>query len=71
MLTPGPAAKQAFACFAAFDVIASSKADLAGLMRVLTERARFLTPAAPRPTWAWGSRPRTATCSGPPFPPTG
>ena len=33
VLTPGPADKQAFACFAAFDVMAGSRADLADLMR--------------------------------------
>jgi deferrochelatase/peroxidase EfeB len=43
VLTPGPAGKQAFACFAAFDSIAGSKAELADLMQVLTQRARFLT----------------------------
>ena len=43
VLTPGPAAKQPFACFAAFDSIATSRSGLADLLRVLTERSRFLT----------------------------
>jgi deferrochelatase/peroxidase EfeB len=43
VLTPGPAAKQDFACFAAFDVTAGSRQGLAELMQVLTGRARFLT----------------------------
>ena len=50
VLTPGPAAKQPYACFAAFDSITGSRAELARLMQVLTSRARFLatggTPAA-------------------------
>lgn len=43
ILTPGPADKQRFASFAAFDVIADTKADLVELMKVLTYRARVLT----------------------------
>jgi deferrochelatase/peroxidase EfeB len=43
VLTPGPAAKQDFACFAAFDVTAGSKQALGELMQALTGRARFLT----------------------------
>ena len=43
ILTPGPADKQDYACFAAFDVIAQDNKDLAGLMQALTGRARFLT----------------------------
>jgi len=49
VLTPGPAGKQAAGCFAAFDVTAGSREDLGGLLRALTDRARFLaiggTPA--------------------------
>jgi len=43
ILTPGPADKQDYACFAAFDVTAQHKNELAGLMQALTGRARFLT----------------------------
>ncbi len=43
ILTPGPAGKQDYASFAAFDVTAASKKDLAGLLQTLTDRARFLT----------------------------
>jgi deferrochelatase/peroxidase EfeB len=39
ILTPPPAA----AAFVSFDVIASNRADLTGLFRTITERARFLT----------------------------
>jgi len=49
VLTPGPAGKQASACFAAFDVTAGSQDELGALLRALTGRARFLaaggTPA--------------------------
>ena len=43
VLTPGPGEKQPFSCFAAFDSTAGTKADLAALMKTLTERARYLT----------------------------
>ena len=43
VLTPGPADKQAVACFAAFDVLAGKRAGLAELMPTLTARARVLT----------------------------
>jgi deferrochelatase/peroxidase EfeB len=43
VLTPMPGEKQPFACFAAFDSTAASKADLITLMKTLTARARFLT----------------------------
>ena len=56
ILTPGPAAKQAAACFAAFDVTAGSRADLAGLMRALTDRARFLAAGGNPPDLGVGPR---------------
>ncbi|QMU70220.1 Dyp-type peroxidase [Streptacidiphilus sp. P02-A3a] len=43
ILTPGPADKQPFSCFVAFDSTATSRAELAELMKTLTARARFLT----------------------------
>jgi deferrochelatase/peroxidase EfeB len=42
ILTPDPAAKQAAACYAAFDVVAAGRADVAGLMQTITTRARSL-----------------------------
>jgi deferrochelatase/peroxidase EfeB len=57
ILAPGPAAKQDYASFAAFDVTAESRDDLAGLMQTLTGRARFL---------ATGGTPANAGVSQPP-----
>jgi deferrochelatase/peroxidase EfeB len=54
ILTPPPAAKQAYASFVAFDVTALSRTEFAGLLQMLTQRARFLTsggtPANPGPS---------------------
>ncbi|MGC4112231.1 MAG: Dyp-type peroxidase [Nocardioides sp.] len=47
ILTPGPATKQSYSCFAAYDVVeGTSKSGLAALMRTLTQRARVLTAGA-------------------------
>jgi deferrochelatase/peroxidase EfeB len=43
ILTPGPAQKQNFASYAAFDVTAAGRSGLADLMHTITDRARFLT----------------------------
>ena len=71
ILTPGPAAKQSAACVAAFDVTARGRAGLAGLMRTLTSRARFLTSGGNPPTSGSASPRRTAPCSARPSRPTG
>jgi deferrochelatase/peroxidase EfeB len=65
VLTPGPASRQAFACFAAFDSIADSKAELAGLMQVLTQRARFLTSGSTPPDLGIGHPPSDSDVLGP------
>jgi deferrochelatase/peroxidase EfeB len=65
VLTPGPAAKQSFACFAAFDTIATSRPDLADLMRVLTERSRFLTSGGTPPDLGIGQPPSDSDVLGP------
>ena len=65
ILTPGPAAKQSFACFAAFDIIATSRPDLADLMRVLTERSRFLTSSGTPPDLGIGQPPSDSDVLGP------
>ena len=65
VLTPGPAAKQSFACFAAFDSIAGSKAELASLMQVLTQRARFLTSGGTPADLGIGQPPSDSDVLGP------
>ena len=70
MLTPGPAGKQAFACFAAFDTTAGGRAGLAGLMRALTSRARFLTSGGTPPDLGVGQPPSDSDVLGPRCPPT-
>jgi len=65
VLTPGPAAKQSFACFAAFDTIATSRPDLADLMRVLTERSRSLTSGGTPPDLGIGQPPSDSDVLGP------
>ena len=43
ILTPAPVDKQASACYAAFDVVASTRSELADLLQTITRRARELT----------------------------
>jgi len=71
VLTPGPAGKQAFACFAAFDSIAGSKAELADLMQVLTQRARFLTSGGTPADLGIGQPPADSDILGPSVPADG
>jgi len=71
VLTPGPAAKQPYACFAAFDSIAGSTAALAGLGQVLTSRARFLTGGGTPPDLGVGQPPPDSDVLGPAVPADG
>ena len=71
VLTPGPAAKQASACFAAFDTTAGDRASLAGLMRTLTSRARFLTSGGTPPSLGVGHPPSDSDVLGPAVPADG
>ena len=71
VLTPVPAGKQAAACFAAFDTTAGSRADLAGLMRTLTSRARFLTSGGTPPDLGVGQPPSDSDVLGPTVPADG
>ena len=71
VLTPGPADKQSFSCYAAFDATAADKADLAALMRTLTARARFLTTGGSVPDLGVGSPPADSDVLGPIVPADG
>ncbi len=71
VLTPGPAGKQAFACFAAFDVMAGGQAGLADLMRALTSRARILTAGGAAPDLGVGQPPSDSDVLGPAVPADG
>ncbi|HVX21347.1 MAG TPA: iron uptake transporter deferrochelatase/peroxidase subunit [Acidimicrobiales bacterium] len=71
ILTPGPADKQAAACYAAFDVTATGRAGLAGLLRTLTARARFLAAGGTPPDLGVGSPPSDSDVLGPVVPADG
>ena len=71
ILTPGPADKQAAACYAAFDVTATGKAELAELMQTLTARARFLTTGGTPPDLGVGQPPSDSDVLGPVVPADG
>jgi deferrochelatase/peroxidase EfeB len=71
VLTPGPAAKQPYACFAAFDSIAGNRAGLADLMRILTSRARFLATGGTPPDLGVGQPPSDSDVLGPAVPADG
>ena len=71
VLTPGPAGKQAFACVAAFDAVVPDRAGLAGLLRGLTGRARFLTSGGTPPDPGVGPPPPDSDVLGPVVPADG
>jgi deferrochelatase/peroxidase EfeB len=71
VLTPGPAAKQPYACFAAFDSITGSRAELARLMQVLTSRARFLATGGTPADLGVGRPPADSDVLGPAVPADG
>jgi len=71
VLAPGPAGKQAAACFAAFDATAGGRTGLAGLMRALTTRARFLTSGGIPPDLGVGHPPSDSDVLGPTVPADG
>jgi deferrochelatase/peroxidase EfeB len=64
ILTPGPADKQRFAAFTAFDVTAPGRADLVVLMKGLTERARALTAGGAPPDSGIGHPPADSAVLG-------
>ena len=71
VLTPGPSGKQAFTCVAAFDSVAADKPALAGLLRTVTERARFLTAGGIPPNLGVSQPPSDSDVLGPVVPADG
>lgn len=65
ILTPAPAEKQNFACHVAFDVTSQNKDALAGVLRKLTERARFLCTGGTPPELGVGQPPADSAVVGP------
>ena len=68
VLTPGPAAKQAFTSVAAFDVTADG---LPGLLQTITTRARFLTAGGTPPNLGLHQPPSDTEILGPSVPADG
>jgi deferrochelatase/peroxidase EfeB len=71
ILTPGPSAKQAATCVAAFDVTAGNKAALAELFQTVTTRARFLTAGGTPPNLGVSQPPSDSDVLGPVVPADG
>jgi deferrochelatase/peroxidase EfeB len=71
ILTPGPSDKQNAACYAAFDVTAATRDDLAELFKTLTGRARFLTAGGAAPDLGVGQPPSDSAVLGADIPADG
>jgi deferrochelatase/peroxidase EfeB len=71
VLTPGPGDKQAFTCVASFNAAASGKAELADLLRTVTERARFLAAGGTPPNLGVSQPPSDSDVLGPVIPADG
>jgi deferrochelatase/peroxidase EfeB len=71
VLAPGPFQKQAYSTFAAFDVTAQSRPELAGLLQALTTRARFLTAGGQPPDLGVSQPPSDSDVLGPVLPADG
>jgi deferrochelatase/peroxidase EfeB len=72
ILTPGPADKQHFSMFAAYDLVeGTSRADLIDLMKTLTVRARFLTAGGTPPDLGLSAPPSDSDVLGPQIPADG
>jgi deferrochelatase/peroxidase EfeB len=71
VLLPGPNAKQAFTCVAAFNSTASSRAELTDLLQTVTDRARFLTAGGTPPDLGVSQPPSDSDVLGPVIPADG
>jgi len=71
ILTPGPSDKQNAACYAAFDVTAANRDELAELFKTLTGRARFLTAGGAAPDLGVGQPPSDSSILGADIPADG
>jgi deferrochelatase/peroxidase EfeB len=71
VLLPGPNAKQAFTCVAAFNCTASDKAALTDLLQTVTTRARFLTAGGVAPNLGVSQPPSDSDVLGPVIPADG
>ena len=71
VLTPSPAAKQAFTCVAAFDCTAEDPGGLASLLQTMTKRAQFLTAGGTPPNLGLDQPPSDSDVLGPHVPADG
>jgi len=71
VLNPGPSGKQPFTCVAAFDSTTANRAALAGLLRTVTARARFLTSGGTPPDLGVSQPPSDSDVLGPLVPADG
>jgi deferrochelatase/peroxidase EfeB len=72
ILTPGPADKQSFSMFAAYDIVdGTSRSGLVDLLRTLTARARFLTAGGVPPDLGVSAPPSDSDVLGPQIPADG
>jgi deferrochelatase/peroxidase EfeB len=71
VLTPGPAQKQPYAAYAAYDVTAAGKSGLTALFQTLTSRARFLTAGGTPPNLGVSHPPSDSDVLGPTIPADG
>ncbi len=71
VLLPGPNAKQMYTCVVSINSLAESKADLAGVLRTLTERTRFLATGGTPPNLGVGQPPSDSDVLGPVVPADG
>src|SRR5579859_1908166 len=71
IISPPPDSRQAVGNFAAFDVTAASRSELADLFRTLTAQAAFLTAGGTAPVAPAGSPPPDDGILGPQIPADG